>query len=77
MVIYNVNYHKDMLIINDTLIKFSLDENSKFVLPKNDIYINYIKNYYFKGENYESITTEDNATLIFCYKTENINRLTL
>ena len=67
--------YKDMLKINDTLIKFSLDENSKFVLPKNDIYIDYIKNYYFKGENYETILNGDNSTLIFCYKTENINRL--
>ena len=67
--------YKDMLKINDTLIKFSLDENSKFVLPKNDIYIDYIKKYYFKEENYETVFTKDNSTLIFCYKTENINRL--
>ena len=67
--------YKDMLKINDTLIKFSLDENSKFVLPKNDIYIDYIKNYYFKGENFETVLNEDNSTLIFCYKTDNINRL--
>ena len=65
----------DVLKLNDTYIKFSMDENSKFVLPKNEIYIDYIKKYYFKEENYRTNLTNGNSTLIFCYQTENINRL--
>ena len=65
----------DVLKLNETYIKFSMDVDSKFVLPKNDIYIDYIKKYYFKEENYKTNLTNKNSTLIFCYKTENINRL--
>ena len=65
----------DVLKLNDTYIKFSMDESSKFVLPKNDVYIDYIQKYYFKEENYITNLTDGNSTLTFCYKTENINRL--
>ena len=67
--------YKDMLKINDTFIKFSLDSDSKYELPKNEIYIHYIENYYFKGEHFKKNISKDNSTLIFCYETENLNRL--
>ena len=67
--------YKDMLKINNTFIKFSLDRHSSYVLPYNDKYIKYIENYYFKGENYITNKSDDNSNLIFCYKTEKLNRL--
>ena len=67
--------YKDMLKINNTFIKFSLDRHSSYVLPYNDKYIKYIENYYFKGENYIMNKSDDNSNLTFCYKTEKLNRL--
>jgi hypothetical protein len=67
--------YSDVLQINDTYIQFSLDIDSKFVLPNDKAYTDYIKKYYFKEENYEIKMTDDNKTTFFCYKTENINRL--
>ena len=66
--------HSDVLQINDTYIKFSLDEESKFVLPNNEAYTDYIKKYYFNEGSYVP-KTSDNKTTYFCYKTEDINRL--
>lgn len=69
--------YSDVLQINDTYIQFSLDINSKFVLPNDEAYTDYIKKYYFKEEqdNFRMITDVNTNTTYFCYKTENINRL--
>ena len=65
--------YSDVLQINDTYIRFSLDTNSYFVLPNKEAYTDYIKKYFFKEENYKVLS--DNQTTLFCYKSENINRL--
>ena len=68
--------YSDVLQINDTYIQFSLDIDSKFVLPNNEAYTDYIKKYYFNEKNYYIDKTGiNNETTFFCYETENINRL--
>ena len=65
--------YSDVLQINDTYIQFSLDTESKFVLPNSTTYTDYIKKYYFMDDNHY-FTTKYGFSY-FCYKTENINRL--
>lgn len=67
--------YSDVLQINDTYIQFSLNINSRFVLPNNEAYTNYITKYYFKEENFIEKVNEATKTTYYCYKTENINRL--
>ena len=67
--------YSDVLQINDTYIQFSLNINSRFVLPNNIAYTNYITKYYFKEENFIEKVNEATKTTYYCYKTENINRL--
>ena len=66
--------YSDVLKINDNCnIQFSLDKESKFVLPYKETYIDYIKKYYFTEGNFKE--NEKNKTTYFCYKKENINQL--
>ena len=68
--------YSEVLQINDTYIQFSLDENSKLILPNKEAYTDYIKKYYFKDEErYKTKYDSETKTLIFCYKTEDINQL--
>lgn len=75
------------LSINDTSIKFSLSENSSFILYDDIETKYYIKKYFFNDNNLDSNNKEaannskynelkkGNTTTYYCYKTAKINKL--
>jgi len=65
--------YSDALSIKDTYITFSLNDESSFVLKKDDNYINYIKSYYLR-DSYSEQTDKDNSTY-FCFLKDRINKL--